>query len=244
MDWAKAKSIIIAALLAANLFLILMFVVLKAEDTADEATIRQETLTLLAAKNITVEKEIPLKHNEMPVLNVRYDRLDPEVLENALHAQTAVPEEKRSNERMLQESEDFLKDCKVWTDGVILDRYEQEEDTITISYRNEYEEMLIEDSYMICTIKDGKIVSLERHWLSPIDFGRTEKATMSASAALVSFLSDPERPEEITVEEIEMVYWINSNTYEGDATISDTAFPAWKITYNDGLVKHVPAYIE
>lgn len=244
MDWAKAKSIIIVALIAANLFLVVMFVVLKAEDTADEATVQAQTIALLEEKKITIDTEVPLKHSEMPVLNVRYDRLDPAFLQKKLDNQNPLPAEKRDSESLLQLSEDFLNSCGVWTDGVVLDRYEQKDDTVVISYRNEYENLRIEDSYILCTIEDGKVVSLDRHWLLPIEFGRTKRATMSASAAIVTFLSDADRPETIVIKEIDMVYWIDSSSYDGETTISDTAFPAWKITYNDGLVKHVPAYIE
>jgi hypothetical protein len=43
---------------------------------------------------------------------------------------------------------------------------------------------------------------------------------------------------------MQMVYWLDQRDYSGEDTISDTAFPTWKITYNGGQVKHVPAFSE
>jgi regulatory protein YycI of two-component signal transduction system YycFG len=244
MDWAKAKSIIIVALIAANLFLIIMFVVLKAEDTSDEMLIQKQTIALLEQKNIHVETNVPIKHDEMPVLNVKYDRLDTDFLENKLKEQIPLPVEDRNKKELLAMTEDFLKTCGIWSNNVVLDQYQKNGDSITISYRNEYDKMRIEDSYIICTVADGKVKALDRHWLTPIDFGRTKRATMSASAALVSFMKEKDAEESITIEKVELVYWIDSNAYEGNSTISDTAFPAWKITYNNDKIKHISAYGE
>ena len=244
MDWNKAKSIIIVALIAANLFLIIMFVVLKAEDTADETSIQNQTIALLEQKNIHVETAVPIKHNDMPVLNVKYERLDPEFLENKLKDQTPLPEDDRSKAALLEMTKNFLKTCGIWSDNVILDQYKKTGDTVTITYGNEYDKMRIEDSYIKCTVAGGKVRTLDRHWLTPIDFGRTKRATISASAALVSFMNEKEAEKSITIEKVELVYWIDSNAYEGESTISDTAFPAWKITYNGGQTKHVAAYSE
>ena len=244
MDWAKAKTILLAALITANLFLVVVFVVLKAENSADEAKIQQETIALLAEKNIIVETEIPLKHENMPVLNVKNDRLEESFLTRKLEEQVPMPLEFRNEENYLSMTEAFLKSCGIWTEHVVFDSYTTEENRVIISYRNEYEGHRIEDSSIVCVIENGVISEFDRHWLTPISFGRTEKATVSASGALVSFMGDKDRPEKIIIESIEMVYWIDSSSYEGDSTISDTAFPAWKILYNNGQVRHVLAYIE
>jgi len=245
MDWAKSKTILIAALLAANLFLVLMFVVLNTEDTANEAQIRKETVALLEKKNIFVkEEDIPLKHPDMPVLNVKNDRLEEEFLERKLEEQSPLPMKSRHKEGYLRMTEEFLRSCGIWTDHVAFGNYEEGDDTAVVSYRNEYYNHAIEDSYIICTIKDGVITEFDRYWLTPSSLGRTEKATRPTSAALITFMGEKERPEVITIEKIEMVYWIDSSTYNGDKTISDTAFPAWKIVYNHGLVRYVSAYVD
>ena len=55
-------------------------------------------------------------------------------------------------------------------------------------------------------------------------------------------MREKDQREAILVEDMELVYWLNPSDYEGETAISDTALPAWKITYNDGQVKHIPAY--
>ncbi len=234
----------VAALVVANLFLILMFVVLKAEDTADESKIQEETITLLAEKNIIVETEVPLKHEDMSVLNVKNDRLETSFLNKKIGEQTPLPPEHRNKKNMIKITRDFIKNCGIWTDNVVFDSYEEEGDRVIITYRNEYENRRIEESYMICVIENGVISEFDRQWFTPIGLGRMEKATVSASGALISLMGDKNRSEKITVEGIEMVYWIDSTAYGGDSTISDTAFPTWKITYNGGQIKYVSAYVE
>lgn len=244
MDWAKSKTIIILALIAANLFLLLTFVVMKSEHKADEALVLQQTLELLEEKQIFVDTEIPVKHNAMPVLDVKYDRLRSGRLHEVMDAQIPLEENKRNKEGILNMAEAFLIDCGVWSENVVLESYLESGEETIIRYANVYEGLLIEDSYLVLTVQDGVVTEVDRHWLTPLEFGRTKRATMSASAALVSFMGDPQRPETIHITNVQLVYWIDSVAYGGETTISDTAFPAWKITYNDGEVKHVPAYIE
>lgn len=244
MDWTKAKTILILALLVTNLFLLGTYAFIQVKDATQEENIQIETLALLEAKNISVKIQLPLKHSKMPVLNVKYDRLDPALLKQQLWDQVPLDENHRSRESILQMTEDFINSCRIGGSNVVLDRLEQQGQTTIITYKNVYEGMLIEDSYIICTVEDGQIIELERYWLKPLEFGRTKKETISASAALINFMSEKKQTDSIMVEDMKMVYWLDSSDYGAETTISDTAFPAWKITYNDGQIKYVPAYAE
>lgn len=244
MDWTKAKTILIVALLITNLFLITTFIFVKAEDRPTEEMLLSETIELLKAKNIYIDTELPTKHNKMPILSVEYDRLDQNLLQEQLWAQTPLSQDQRSTENILKMTEGFLKKCGIWRNTAELDRIENDEGIIKVYYKNVYEDYLIEDSYIICTVEDGQVTEIDRYWLNPVNFGKTKKATMSASVALINFMSEKDDMGSILVEDMEMVYWLDSAVYGTETTISDTAFPAWKITYNDGQIKHIPAFNE
>ncbi len=247
MDWTKAKTILIAALLATNLFLFVTYVVVKADGGPTEEDLQAETIALLEEKQIYVRGELPLMRPHMPVLMVEYDRLDPEFVQEKLSEQTPLNDAYISREGVLKMTEAFLKSCEIWSSNVVLDKFEQDGAVATVSYRNEYEGILLEDSYIICRVENGMITEFERFWLKPVGLGESKKATISASAALINLMRSKDERTAIIVEDMEMVYWLNPTDYEGyegEEVIFDTALPAWKVIYSDGQVRHIPAYSE
>jgi regulatory protein YycI of two-component signal transduction system YycFG len=242
MDWTKAKTILIIALLITNIFLLVTYSVLQDNNEQSDEDLQLETIALLESKNIYVKDSLPIKHDKMPVLIVEHDRIDPYELQQYIWEQIPLDESKRSREGSIKLAENFLKRCGLWSSNVELDRVEQEGQRTFVHFKNVYNGIRIEKSYIICTIEDGQIIEVERSWLNPVEFGRTKKATMSASAALISLMSQKHELESILVEDMEMVYWLEETDYVSQTTISDTAFPAWKITYNSGQTKYVPAY--
>lgn len=73
MDWAKAKTILIAVFLASNLFLAYMII---GANTGNSVDVDGEKIKLiidyLAEKNITVKDQIPTKKTDMPSITVKY----------------------------------------------------------------------------------------------------------------------------------------------------------------------------
>lgn len=244
MDWTKSKTILIVALLVTNLFLLTTYRFSGDRSSADAAQLESETIALLEEQNIFIKGELPERHSDMPVLTVTYSRLDETFLSEKLDAQVPLGPSYRNRESILMMVEDFLKSCGVWNGGVVLESYQHDGDRILVSYANVYEEFRIEESYILCTVVGGKVEALERVWLEPVAFGRTKRSTMSASAALLSLLSKKHAQGAVLVEGIELIYWLDQQDYTGENMISDTAFPTWKITYNDGQILRVPAYGE
>ena len=234
----------IVALLVTNLFLLTTYRFSGNGTAADAAQLEAETIALLEEKNIFIEGELPERHSDMPVLTVTYSRLDEEFLQDKLDGQVPLGPSYRNRESILMIVEDFLNNCGVWNDQVSLESYEHDGDRILVTYANRYEEFRIEESYIRCTVEGGVVAGLERYWLEPVAFGRTKRSTMSASAALLSLLSKKHAQGAVLVEDIEMIYWLDQQDYTGENMISDTAFPTWKITYNDGQILRVPAYGE
>jgi regulatory protein YycI of two-component signal transduction system YycFG len=242
MDWTKAKTILIIALLITNIFLLVTYTLSNSDNETSEEELLRETIALLEEKNIYVKGELPSVYQKMPVLMVQYDRLDPDFLRKKLAEQTPMESKSGSRKEIVKMVEAFLKDCGIWSPNVILDKVEQQDNKTYVHYKNEYEGYLVEDSYIICTVENGVITEVDRFWLKPKGLGQAKKATISASAALLSLMREKDQREAILVEDMELVYWLNPSDYEGETAISDTALPAWKITYNDGKVKHISAY--
>ena len=242
MDWTKAKTILIVALLITNIFLLCLYFSMKTDNGPTEERLQAETIALLEEKQIYIRGNLPDEHQKMPVLIVEYDSLDPEYISQKIEEQKPSDEEYVSREEVLKKTEEFLKDCGLWNKNVVLNKVEQNEDTFIVSYRNEYEGIPIEDSYIICTVRKGAVKEIDRFWLKPVGYGKSKKATLSASAALIDLMRSKNERDAILVEDIKMVYWLDPSDYEGETAVSDTALPAWKITYNEGQIKHVPAY--
>lgn len=241
MDWTKAKTILIVALLITNIFLLILYNVLKVDESTNESEILAETVSLLEEKRIYIQGILPEEHPKMPVLIIEYDYRGPDEIEELISGQiqeTSGQKNKRSDAKI---AEDFLKKNSLWDSGIIISKSEKDGDKTTIYYQNEYEGILLAGSTMTCTVEKGKVSHFSRFWLKPVELGKSKKATISASAALINMMRSKGEEESIVVEQMDMVYWIDPSEY-GSGAISDTALPAWRVTYNGGKTRFIPAY--
>lgn len=242
MDWTKAKTILIVALLMTNIFLVGMYVIVNANDGPTEEKLQAETIALLKAKNIYVKNDLPEGQQKIPVLTVEHSQISDEYIKSKIAGQIPSDPGEWTEKGAQETAERFLKDSGLWSANVIPGGIERNGKEFIISYKNEYEGILLEESYMKCIVKEGKITEIERFWFKPVAFGKSKKATISASAALIVLMRSKEEREAIVVDSIEMVYWLDTSEYRGESAVSDTALPAWKVTYNGGKVKYIPAY--
>ena len=241
MDWTKAKNIMIAALVVTNLVLILTYFYKDDLFQNSDKQIRNETIQLLESKNIYIDTEIPEKHSAMPTLTVEYHNGNQDLIDQQLAAQT--PETGAlTNDRLKEITTAFIRDCGLMTDTVVFDSVVKNGSEYTVTYKNYVDEIAIEESYMIVTVKEGKIIDFKRYWLDPVGTGPTKKAIISAAAALLKFMNENEEEEKIKVENISLVYWLDPSAFDTESPVSDTALPAWKITYNHGKIEHIWAY--
>lgn len=242
MDWTKAKTILIVALVITNLVLITTYLLQNSYFKENEKEMQEVTIRLLEDKNIYVKTEIPQRQNRMPKLTVRYDKLDENVIEEQLAKQIAGTDTTLTEEELISMTTEFIEACGVMTKHVTFDGIERERGEIRVTYKNYIDEIAIEDSYITCTVKDGKIVDFDRFWLDPVETNDIEKEVIPAVAALIKFMSGNQDDEKITVQDISLVYWVDSSVFDTEYTVTDTAFPAWKITYNRGKVQYVLAW--
>lgn len=241
MDWTKAKTILIVALLVTNLVLAgaYLFQNMRFED---EAEMQDGTIKLLAAKNIYLKTEIPEEQPRMPKLTVRFDTINEDDVNELIASQVSLPETELSDENLIAITTQFIKDCGLMTENVTFHSIERAEDEIKVTYKNYIENVAIEESYILCTLKDGKIVEFRRFWLDPVEVSNSEKEVMPARAALVKFMSENAGDEPIYIQNISLVFWLDSSAFNAESPVTDTAFPAWKILYNDNKVRYVTAW--
>lgn len=243
MDWTKAKSILIVALIITNLVLITTYF-FQTNDLADNGKEMEDaTIKLLEKQDIYVDADsIPEEHKRMAKLTVQYDKMNENVIENQLADQKALPETERTEENFISLTEAFLDSCGLLTDNVTFDRMERMGDDILLTYKNCINDIPIEKSDISFTIRDGKIVDFERFWLNPVEISKNEKEVIPANAALIKFMSENTEGIRINVEDISMVYWLDTSSFDVESPVTDTAFPAWKITYNHGKTKYILAW--
>lgn len=242
MDWTKAKSILIAALVVTNLVLIATYFFQNERFEDDEKEMQDVTIKLLEEKNIFVEADIPDEHQRMPKLTVQYDKMNEVVIAQQLTDQKALPDSDQTDENLISMTTDFIKKCDLMTENVTFARIERMGEDILVTYKNYINEIAIEDSEIICTVRDGKITDFERYWLNPVEVNDIEKEIISADTALIKFMSENTEGEKIYVQDIALVYWLDSSAFDAESPVTDTAFPAWKITYNRGKIQYILAW--
>lgn len=244
MDWTKAKNILIVALIVTNLVLIATYFFQTNDRKNDENEIKDVTIKLLEQQNIYIDAGlIPKDHKQrMAKLTVQYDKMNENVINSQLANQKALPEAKRTEENYISMTKDFLDSCGLMTDSVTYDQIERAGDDILLTYKNTIDGIAIETSYIIFTVRNGKIVDFKRFWLNPTEISDNEKEVIPANAALIKFMSENTEGIRVNVEALSLVYWLDTSSFDAESPVTDTAFPAWKITYNHGKVKYILAW--
>lgn len=241
MDWTKAKSILIVALIVTNLVLVGAYL-LQNLSLENEEEMQDGTIKLLAAKNIYLKTEIPEEQPGMPKLTVQFDTINEDDVNELIASQASLPEAEQSDENLIAITTQFIKDCGLMTENVTFHSIERSGDEIKVTYKNYIENVAIEESYILCTLKGGKIVEFRRFWLDPVEVSNSEKEVMPARAALIKFMSENAGVDPIYIQNISLVFWLDTSAFNAESPVTDTAFPAWKILYNDNKVQYVTAW--
>lgn len=246
MDWTKAKNIIITALIVTNLVLIGSLYVKFNDKQEMEKKELSDTISVLESRNITVNTTLPKDIGNKPLLYIEYDNADQALIDEKLKSQLGISVEIIDQAAIEKYINEFLAECNILTKNIVLKNIEAKDGVYTVEYKNMVGEIALEDSYIKCTFGDGKIIDFQRIWLKPLDFGKTKREVIPISSALIRFMNKvkegPEKDSNIVISEIELVYWIDTSALDLNSPVSDTAFPAWKFTYNNGEVIHIGAF--
>ena len=256
MDWAKAKTIIIIALLLTNLFLIVTYGEFGVKDnpqTFDGPAL----IELLEERGVVVEAAIPEKPKDMELLSVEVIHPSQEDIQALLGSEGAqelfwLPESWRENqdwnlqepgrkERYLECAVNFAMALGISHPQESWAVVTQEGEEVMVTFQNKYEDFLLERSQLSVIFRQGQIMEGEVFWLVPTEHSRKKVSVADAAVALLALVSQKEAEEIWVVEEIQLVYWLGDDQEGLEDTVADTAFPAWYIKYNDGEEKYVNA---
>lgn len=244
MDWSKAKTILIIAFLITDVFLLLTygFSGRDKEDFTDAQ--RGELAAYLEEKNIFLRCEVPEDRRTMSILKVQLETVSEEEVQRLIREQGPLFEGGAGAERnYVKAAEKFLSEAGLFRDTAVLERAGEEEGRQVVRFRNEQDDISIEKSYMTVFFDQNKVTGLEYYWLNPEEeAGKRKQETISAEVALLTFMSKKEGTDPLYVDHIEMVYWLNENSFHATSAVYDTALPAWKIVYDQDKTAYIEAY--
>jgi hypothetical protein len=239
MDWTKAKNILIAALLVTNLMLLGAYLLREAQRAGgdDEDTLRR----ILTEYNVFFETAMPKQPDPMAVLYVRPETEDEALLEKVLATQKPIP----SDETLPEAVNAVLESCGLMTENteIVLPVETNGEKTI-VRYRDVFEGVPIEESYILCTIEDGRIAEISRKWYTPLELHDAKGEILGPIEALMQLLPEKNEEETVIVRDMELVYHVNPDAPGAESLVGDTALPAWRITDDKGVVTYVAAYAQ
>ena len=111
MDWTKAKSILIVALLVTNLVLIATYFLQNNSQKNDDKEMQNATVKLLEQKNIFVNTDIPQEHPRMAKLTVRYDKMNQTAVEEQLALQKALTDPAPTDDELISMTSEFIRNA-------------------------------------------------------------------------------------------------------------------------------------
>ena len=87
---------------------------------------------------------------------------------------------------------------------------------------------------MVCRFNQGGLIDMESLWLKPIASNKKKVSVMNPAVALLALVGEKKPEEKWNVVDIQLAYWLDTEDTNLEDTVTDTAFPAWCITYNEG----------
>jgi hypothetical protein len=110
------------------------------------------------------------------------------------------------------------------------------------TYRDIFNGIPIEESYIKIFFTEGKYNKIERKWYSPISLHSRKGEIISPIKAVMQLLGDKKEDELVIIKDIELVYWVNASLINTVSPVDDTAIPAWKLTDNKGDIRYISGY--
>jgi|GEM_PF-1208938 len=263
MDWSKAKTILIIALLLTNVFLVLTYGDFGKKESS--GTFDQQTLILLLSdRGVELATDIPEKPKAMQLLSVAVIHVPEEEIQalragegsSELFDITGMLDDEAFGdikttyvmEAYVDRARNFITALGLMSDSVVFDSVSTESPDsgeVVVRFETMADDFKVEESYMECIFSQGRLVDFESNWLNPAGYSRKKVAVMDPAVALLSLVSDGdvEKAEAgvVRVDSIELIYWLDSQTADIEQAVKDTAFPTWRITYNGDSVKYFNA---
>lgn len=305
MDWTKSKTILIVALLIADLVLILfMYDAYRPDENQQE--ILKNTIAYMKDRGFTVSGKIPDEEKKMSYLSVKYETVNQDLLKQALDNQTPLESASPSKEEVLALCDSVIRAAGMFSDSMAEDKIVKSDVGWIVTYKTMVDGIPLEKSDIRCEVQNGRVTSVLNEWLEPTGFGSAKKDILPLAEALMNFTfaiddsyanvdldssgsipaggaasgkanapgngsipaggipgkgsisnletSPANHKDHIDITDMQVVYWLNPDAFhwlnpdETDTVqplAENTAYPAWKITYqvNGGSsqVKYIDA---
>jgi len=242
MNWSKAKTILILALIITDVFLILAYG--DFGFTGGGFKDNKALADFLAQKGIFVNAAIiPVKHDDMPVLFVQNedgctDRMRALLSESSLQKVTGG-----KDEDYMKAADSFIKSSGPGFESAVFKSVERSGDEVLVTYKNVIRGITIEKSDMTCVFKGGILADVNCAWLKAVNFNNKKQKTISAAQGLLLFMMQNEGKKDIHIDSMDMIYWLDDSGIDIETAVSaDTALPVWKIVYDGGEVSYIDAF--
>lgn len=239
MDWTKAKTILIIALLATNVFLIYSHQTrhLDVHETGNDEVVAQ----LMEQRNLELTVEIPKVQPNVHILHGEYLSVDREEIKALAFS---VPRVEGGYEKA---AEDFLEYLGIFDEAVVYDsttsgtdRPEGAEYDACVHFVNVVDGLQIAENFIDVYFEEGQVSDMKYRFLDDVELSPRRVETISAAVAVMSLGSETPG-EKLVITGIRPVYRVPEADIELGETVSDTAFPAWEITLGSGEKKYVEA---
>lgn len=240
MDWSKAKTIIIVALIAVNIFLLGVYRDWTGKSQAEEqADVLEETLALLENRDIDLKVELPESAGEVAACVVDRIAINETTINTLLSQEEALPVEERTEEYIRAKAQAFLERLGVWNEDTFISKYEVGGDgSVLMTFGSSIKGIPVEISNLYCYVSDGKVSVVIGVWMTGSDQGQTPHETILPVRALLDFAGQVPREYDkngelvpLHIINMEMVYRFDNDAMLEGTIVSDTAFPYWKFTY-------------
>ena len=237
MNWSKAKTILIIALIITDVFLLLMYG--KSSFTSKEFSDNEALAELLGRNGIHINADaIPKKHYDLPVLYVQNAGAG----EKDVSGENNVRVSGDNNTDYKKASDAFIKAAGSDYKTAVFHGIERENGCVTAIYKNAANNTAIENNRIALVFRNGVLEGFSYKWLTVTGAHNKPQKTISAAQALLLFMALDGRETDIHVDRMEMVYWLDESVQIDMPVFEDTAFPMWKISYNNGGYDYIDAY--
>ncbi len=241
MDWAKAKTILIIALVVLNVFLCVSFGLFREPLHPDGGSkdLTAETLELLESRDLDLKIDLPEAKGARSIVTVDRIELSERKINTLIARETAVPVEERTEETIRAKAQAFLEELGVWNENTFISKYEVGGDgSILLTFGSMVDGIPLELSNLYCYVSGGRIAVVIGVWMIGHETGESKRETIAPIDALLAFAGQVPRPKDaegnlvpLHITNMEMVYHFDSDSMANGLTVSDTAFPYWKFTY-------------
>lgn len=262
MDWGKAKSILIVALLITNIFF--LFTYIQLDEEQKETLKGSNVVELLEKHGITIETTLPSWHSECGLLEIEYleiknskltipqsARAPFDIGDELPELSTAALQNERVKNLYLKDAKQVLKYLNVAEEGYEFTEYSADIESgddaegaaavnAELKFEAVYNDMPVDGLYFILRYRNANLIDIEYKWYKSLHESR-KYVIIPPEAALVKFMGDF-GGKKAAVEDIRMIYKVGSAPAGTEPALSDTAAPVWRITLKSGEVFEVDGF--